>query len=107
MEWLQNTATICGYISMIVALGATVWKLSRPLKEIVKRLDRVEKYHHNDYLCMLRLTIMSDEMPMEERLEAGEKYVKEGGNGAVKARYNLMVKEYQDEIERAEHDGRK
>ena len=98
MEWIQSTATLCGYLSVIIALSGTLWKLSRPLKEIVQRLERVEQYQHKDYLCMLRLTIMSEEMPMEERLAAGEKYVNEGGNGAVKARYHLMIEEYQREI---------
>ncbi len=98
MEWIQSTATLCGYLSVIIALIGTLWRLSRPLKEIVQRLERVEQYQHKDYLCMLRLTIMSEEMPMEERLAAGEKYVNEGGNGAVKARYHLMIEEYQREI---------
>lgn len=98
MSWIEDIATLCGYISVILALLGTVWKLSKPLKDIVQRLDRVEQYQHNDYLCMLRLTIMAEEMPMEERLAAGEKYVKEGGNGAVKARYHLLIEEYQKEI---------
>lgn len=98
VEWIQSTATLCGYLSVIIALGGTLWKLSRPLKEIVQRLDRMEQYQHNDYMSTLRLTIMSEEMPMEERLAAGEKYVNEGGNGAVKARYRLMIEEYQREI---------
>ena len=76
MGWIEDIATLCGYISVILALLGTVWKLSKPLKDIVQRLDRVEQYQHNDYLCMLRLTIMAEEMPMEERLTAGEKYVK-------------------------------
>ena len=95
MEWIQSTATLCGYLSVIIALIGTLWRLSRPLKEIVQRLERVEQYQHKDYLCMLRLTIMSEEMPMEERLAAGEKYVQEGGNGAIKAKYHLLIEEYQ------------
>ena len=98
MEWIQSTATLCGYLSVILALGGTLWKLSRPLKEIVERLDRMEQYQHNDYMSTLRLTIMSEKMPMEERLAAGEKYVKEGGNGAMKARNHLLLEQYQQEI---------
>ncbi len=98
MKWIEEIASLCGYLSMVLALLATLWKLSRPLKEILKRLEQVEKHQHNDYLGMLRLTIMSEEMPMGERLKAGEEYVKEGGNGEVKARYHLMIEEYQKEI---------
>ena len=35
-------------------------------------------------MSILRLTIMSEEMPMSERLIAGKKYVDLGGNGDVK-----------------------
>jgi len=43
----------------------------------------------------LKLTIMSEEIPLEERLIAGEKYVQEGGNGAIKAKYRLLQEEYE------------
>ena len=42
------------------------------------------EHQDEQYLAILRLTIMSEEMPMAERLIAGQKYVKLGGNGDVK-----------------------
>lgn len=105
MNWIENTATICGYISVILALLGTVWKISKPLQDIIKRLDRLERHQHNDYMGTLRLTIMSEEMPIEERLTAGEEYVKEGGNGAVKARYHMLIDQYQHEINGGSQNG--
>ena len=46
----------------------------------------------------LRLTIMSEEMPMAERLIAGQKYVKLGGNGDVKKFLHQLEKQ-------CEHNG--
>ena len=43
-----------------------------------------EAHLAEQYLAILRLTIMSEEMPMAERLIAGQKYVTLGGNGDVK-----------------------
>ena len=54
------------------------------LAEIDKKLDRMQQHQAEQYLSILRLTIMSEEMPMSERLIAGQKYVKLGGNGDVK-----------------------
>ena len=54
------------------------------LAEIDKKLDGMKKHQDEQYLAILRLTIMSEEMPMAERLIAGQKYVKLGGNGEVK-----------------------
>ena len=54
------------------------------LVEIDKKLDKMQAHQDEQYLAILRLTIMSEEMPMAERLIAGEKYKKLGGNGDVK-----------------------
>ena len=44
----------------------------------------MQTHQNEQYLAILRLTIMSEEMPMAERLIAGQKYVTLGGNGDVK-----------------------
>lgn len=54
------------------------------LGEIDKKLDKMQTHQNEQYLEILRLTIMSEEMPMAERLIAGQKYVTLGGNGDVK-----------------------
>ena len=54
------------------------------LEEIDKKLDKMQTHQDEQYLAILRLTIMSEEMPMAERLIAGQKYVTLGGNGDVK-----------------------
>ena len=57
---------------------------SAHLKEIDNKIDKITELQDEQYLSILRLTIMSEEMPMSERLIAGRKYVKRGGNGDVK-----------------------
>lgn len=52
--------------------------------EIDKKLTKMKEHQDEQYLAILRLTIMSEEMPMAERLIAGQKYVELGGNGDVK-----------------------
>lgn len=54
------------------------------LAEIDKKLGKMQEHQDEQYLAILRLTIMSEEMPMGERLIAGQKYVNLGGNGDVK-----------------------
>ena len=97
MDLIENLASLCGYLTVIATLCGAIYRFSR-------RLERIERHQHNDYLAMLRLTIMSEELPVEERLKAGEEYVREGGNGAIKARYQLMLEEYQEEIVGNDHE---
>jgi hypothetical protein len=51
------------------------------LKEDIEELKRHSK---ENYLGIKRLTVMSHDMPLGERIIAGNDYIKAGGNGDVK-----------------------
>ena len=96
MEHLKWIADFCTYLTVIAGFAVAVLKIARPLREIEQRIKRLESYTHNDYMSALRLTVMSEDMPIEDRLAAGETYIQEGGNGAIKAKYQLLIREYQN-----------
>lgn len=54
------------------------------LEDIDDKISRLDTKSDAQYLSLLRLTVMSDEMPISERLVAGNEYIKRGGNGDVK-----------------------
>lgn len=66
-------------------------KIDENIKEINTRLAKVEV---ND----LKLIIMSEEIPIEERIEAGKKYIEMGGNGAIKIHCKILAEEYEKQI---------
>ena len=57
-------------------------------------MDELVEHDKEQYLSILRLTIMSADMPISERIIAGDKYVKKGGNGDVKKYYQKMLEEH-------------
>ena len=59
-----------------------------------EEIEELKEHQKETYLGMLRLTIVSEEMPIAERLIAGQKYTKEGGNGEVKEIYQKMIAEH-------------
>lgn len=61
---------------------------------ITGKLAHLCKHDKEQYLAILRLTVMSPDMPMSERLIAGDKYVKEGGNGDVKKYYDQLKRDH-------------
>ena len=63
-------------------------------KSISKRLDKMESHDRKQYLSILRLTIMSEEMPVSERIVAGKEYIEQGGNGDVKSFYQKFLEEH-------------
>lgn len=58
------------------------------------KVDKLVEHDEDQYLSLLRLTIMSEDMPISERIIAGDKYVKKGGNGDVKKYYQQMIAEH-------------
>ena len=61
------------------------------MKEVNRRLAKVE-------VDDLKLIIMSEDIPIEERLEAGERYISLGGNGAIKIHCKILKEEYEKQI---------
>lgn len=66
----------------------------RSQKNLESKVDKLVEHDEDQYLSILRLTIMSSDMPISERIIAGDKYVKKGGNGEVKQYYQKMLEEH-------------
>ena len=58
-----------------------------------ERLERLEKHSLRQYMSILRLTVMDSDMPMSERLMAGQEYLDLDGNGDVKKYYEHLKAE--------------
>lgn len=102
------------YFLIVVGVAGgitTIWKLtaliSQKIKNCIKfftdlkaKIEAVEQHCLENYITDLKLIIMSEEMPLGERLQAGEKYVALGQNGEIKAKYKLLQQEYEKEAEK-------
>lgn len=91
--------------SVLTALGViitTAVKVYKFIRKCEKWIEQTSEHSLENYLSIKRLTIMSHEMPLSERISAGEKYIKYGGNGEVKHKYeellNMLPKETFDDI---------
>ena len=99
------------YFLIIVGIAGgitTIWKLTALVVDKIKKcikfftdlntkIEAVEQHCLENYITDLKLIIMSEEMPLGERLRAGEKYVALGQNGEIKAKYKLLQQEYEKE----------
>lgn len=92
------TAVVNAIVSAVQKKRGKATTQEAHLAEIDKKLGKMQEHQDEQYLAILRLTIMSEEMPMAERLIAGQKYVKLGGNGDVKKFLHQLEKQ-------CEHNG--
>ena len=79
--WITLIEGIISLAGICVTVIVTNRKNNKKLEE---KVDKLVEHDNEQYLSLLRLTIMSNEMPIGERIVAGHKYLERGGNGDVK-----------------------
>lgn len=94
MNWTDFLLKLAGLIGAILVIYRFVVAVVKPIQSITSSVKKMEEHDKEQYLSILRLTIMSPDMPVSERIIAGEKYIKDGGNGDVKAYYEDFLKEH-------------
>ena len=71
-----------------------VKKLSGQVEDLRARQEKMQEHQDKNYLGILRLEIMSEEMPISERIIAGKEYLEHGGNGDVSVYYKQFLKDH-------------
>ena len=82
-------AAIIALVSKVIGVIKRAKKYFTDLKENV---DTLVEHDRTQYLAILRLTVMADNLPLSERIAAGKEYIKSDGNGDVKAYYETVLK---------------
>lgn len=82
---------IASLLTALTVIVATAMKVYKFIRKWEKWVEEQSEHNLDNYLSIKRLTIMSHEMPLSERIAAGEKYIKFGGNGEVKHKYEELL----------------
>lgn len=109
MQYYETLLIIAGAIGAITTISVFIKKIVQKIKKCINffkglqtQIDKIEEHCRENYMRELQIIIMSEEMPLGERLRAGEDYVNNGGNGEIKAKYRVLLKKYEEEHEHEE-----
>lgn len=102
MEYADGIIKLAGVLSALGVISVAIKKVFKSIDSVVKDLQDLKEHSNENYMSLLRLTIMSSEMPIGERIVAGHKYLKNGGNGEVK---QFLKREFNitETVDEAEH----
>lgn len=106
LDVIIKAAAVLSALGVIFGVGVATWrfivKLSNNINDLNETLTDLKTHSNENYMSLLRLTIMSNEMPIGERIVAGHKYLKNGGNGEVKG---FLKREFNitETVDEAEH----
>ena len=92
----DNILFIASVLTALTVIIATAMKVYKFIRKWEKWVEEQSEHNLDNYLSIKRLTIMSHEMPLSERIAAGDKYIKYGGNGEVKHKYEELLKIYDE-----------
>lgn len=91
METINIITAIVTILPIIGAFFASIWK-------IFKKIDAIQDEFRENTIATLRLTIVNEHLPIDERIKAGEKYIAMGGNGSVKKIVQKLIDEHAKEL---------
>lgn len=80
--------TVCGTLAVAIITSRS------QNKQVLEKMNEIKKDQDQMHLGILRLTVMSEEMPISERIAAGKEYIDKGGNGDVKHFYHDLLAEH-------------
>lgn len=89
--WVALIEGVLTFAGVCITVIVTNKKSQKKLEE---KVDKLVEHDKEQYLSILRLTIMNEDIPISERIIAGDKYIKAGGNGDVKKYYQQMLAEH-------------
>jgi hypothetical protein len=106
-ELTQEIVLWGGVSGAVVAIVALVVKIVNAVKlaityftDLKKKVDELGKHDKQQYMAILRLTVMSDNIPLSERIIAGKEYLDNDGNGDVQKYYDEVLKPPRHYLER-------
>jgi hypothetical protein len=79
---------------LIIGIGTAAGTIVGVLKTNGSKMDRLSEGMTMVSRDINRLTLHDEHLSIEERLAAGERYIKGGGNGVTRAYYEKLLVEY-------------
>lgn len=86
VSWVGGIVAICtglGYLFKLAKIIISMEENVKYIPDLKRDMEYVKQELKENSLDTYRLVITSEKMPLEERIECGEKYIEAGGNGAV------------------------
>ena len=88
---------IAGFITAIgVVIGAII-KIRKILSRMEHKFDEYDSILKENTMHILKMALLSDDLPIIDRINAGKRYLELGGNGYGKIIYNQLVKQIEEE----------
>ena len=84
---------IASIVTAITVISSTCFKVYIFFRNLEKKYDEMNDILQKNTLYILKMAVLDEQLPLTERIHAGELYMDLGGNGVVKKKYQELLKE--------------
>ena len=92
---LQQIASL---ISAITVIGGFFYKLHTITRNFEKKHEEIQQTLRMNTIHVLKIAVLDPNLPLVDRIHAGEQYIAMGGNGTIKRIYESLLDEYEKEL---------
>ena len=90
---MDNIIYLGSVIAALAAIVTAVCKFIIFCNAVLEKFEEYDRAIKDNTLQILKVTLLNPNLPIEERLHAGDLYLEKGGNGYGKKVYNELLKE--------------
>lgn len=92
LTWGAVAGAAAAIIALVSKIAGAVKSAKSYFSDLKTNIDTLLQHDDEQYLAILRLTVMEDKLPLSERIAAGKEYIEKKGNGDVKEYYEHVLK---------------
>lgn len=88
---------IAGFITAIGVIIGAIIKIHKILSRMEDKFDEYDSILKENTMHILKMALLSEDLPITDRINAGKRYLELGGNGYGKIIYNQLIKQIEEE----------
>ena len=91
--------TVASLVTAITTIIVGFLKVHGFLRKLEEKFEDIDEILKENTIHILKVAGLDSEMPLVDRIHAGERYLAMGGNGTVKKVYEKLLDDYEKQQE--------
>lgn len=93
---VDNILLIASVITALTVITTFALKLYKFFRSLEGKYEEMNDLLKNNTIHLLKIAVLDDKLPLTDRIHAGEQYIKLGGNGFIKKKYEKLLEQYEE-----------